>query len=414
MDILKRNKETKKEDSSSTNRASVKSDNEKKNKEEAKKKKSSRRKWGLGCLAVSVLFVIVFGGGIGLGAYFYPVVTERIEEFKASDNPVVEDSGEEAETETYSVTSEENAVIDVVEESMPSVVTIAVTEFGYDPNQGVVDQDSNIGTGFIVDPSGIIVTNQHVVSNPNIDYKIITQAGEEYVVGKILRDDVNDIALLELELEDNQKLNELPLGDSDNLVPGQYVLAIGTPLGQYAGSVTTGVVSGLNRSVTTGAGSFFGTRKTYEDVIQTDAAVNPGNSGGPLLNLGGEVIGVNFATTAGADNISFALPINIVKQKLEEYRKFGEFQKAYIGIEYETVYDRNFNPVVLVKNVVDDSPAAKAGLKRKDVIVKVDGEVMQQSFKGIVQGSEPGDELTLTVVRDGEEIELKVELGRAE
>jgi serine protease Do len=135
-------------------------------------------------------------------------------------------------------------------------------------------------------------------------------------------------------------LATLQLGNSDSLKPGQLVIAIGTPLGEYAGSVTTGVVSGLNRSVTAGSQGFWGIAKTYEDVIQTDAAVNPGNSGGPLLNSSGEVIGVNFATTSVAENISFALPANFVSRRLDEYRKYGKFMKPYLGVEYQMISEQ--------------------------------------------------------------------------
>jgi len=131
---------------------------------------------------------------------------------------------------------------------------------------------------------------------------------------------------------DATDLSPIDFGDSENIVVGQTVIAIGTPLGDYAGTVTTGVISGLERSVTTGASWFGETSKDYENVIQTDAAVNPGNSGGPLLNTMGEVIGINFATTTNADNISFALPINVVKNRVEEYITYGKFIKPYLGL----------------------------------------------------------------------------------
>ena len=222
----------------------------------------------------------------------------------------------ETETETQptaviTVTDDENVVINVVKQSTPSVVSIAISQVTLKRGQGLVDEVSNIGTGFVVDPNGIIVTNQHVVSDTTAKYKVITSDGAEYETVEILRDDGNDVALLKV---DAKNLKALKLGNSDNLAVGQTVIAIGTPLGEYAGSVTTGVISGLGRSVTASSGWFDSTTKVYENVVQTDAAVNPGNSGGPLINTQGEVIGINFATTANADNISFALPINVVKQ----------------------------------------------------------------------------------------------------
>ncbi len=298
-----------------------------KTKSKSGSKSKKKKKCNFGGIFLKVLLVLfVFLFFFGLTTYFlYPSLLERleVENFTTVEKPV-----------EVVVKSEENVVIDVVEKSMDAVVSIAVSKVEFTPSEGIVDSVSNIGSGFIVDPSGVIITNQHVVSDPTAEYKIITNDGREYEVIEMLQDDVNDIALLKVEAED---LSTLDLGDSENLSPGQLVIAIGTPLGEYAGSVTTGVISGLNRSVTARSQGFWGVAKTYEDVIQTDAAVNPGNSGGPLLNSSGEVIGVNFATTAGADNISFALPSNFVSRRLDEYRKYGKFLKPYLGIEYQMI-----------------------------------------------------------------------------
>jgi serine protease Do len=315
------------------------------------------------------------------------------------------------------VKSEESVVIEVVENSMDAVVSIAIQQVELIPKEGLVDKVNSIGSGFIVDPSGVIITNQHVVSDSSADYKVITNDGKEYSVVKILDDDINDIALLKIEAEN---LSSLSLGDSDNLKPGQLVIAIGTPLGEYAGSVTTGVVSGLNRSVTARSQGFWGVAKIYEDVIQTDAAVNPGNSGGPLLNSSGEVIGVNFATTAGAENISFALPANFVSRRLDEYRTYGKFLKPYVGIEYQMVSEsearfyEDIEPGVLIRRVVPKSPADIAGLKRLDIITEINGDVVSESFANIIQKYSIGDEMKLKVLRDGEEISLTVILGEME
>ncbi len=312
------------------------------------------------------------------------------------------------------IKSEESVVTEVVENSMDAVVSIAVQQLEFVRTEGIVDTVSNIGSGFIVDPSGVIITNQHVVSDPNADYKVIANDGKEYAVVKILHDDINDIALLKVEAEG---LNSLTLGDANILKPGQLVIAIGTPLGEYAGSVTTGVVSGLNRSVTARSQGFWGIAKTYEDVIQTDAAVNPGNSGGPLLNSSGEVIGVNFATTAGAENISFALPANFVARRLEEYRMYGRFLKPYLGIEYQMISEsqasfyEDVEPGVLVRRVVPNSPADEAGLERLDIIIEVNDSPVSEAFANIIQKYSIGDEMVLKVLRNGEELTMTVILG---
>lgn len=315
------------------------------------------------------------------------------------------------------VTQEENVVINVVKKSSPSVVSIAVSQVMLKKGEGLVDEVSNIGTGFIVDPSGIIVTNQHVVSDSTATYKVITSEGKEYEIVEIVRDDSNDIAILKI---DATNLPALGLGDSDTLVVGQTVIAIGTPLGEYAGSVTTGVISGTNRSVTTSSGWFGSTTKTYENVLQTDAAVNSGNSGGPLISTEGKVVGINFATTANADNISFALPINTVKQRLEEYRAYGKFIKPYVGIsyqmisEYQAIYYTDVVAGALVMNIDLEGPASKVDIKRGDIIVKVNDKEVVESFAYTIQSHKVGDELTLEVWREGKTHTVKVTLVEAE
>jgi len=305
----------------------------------------------------------------------------------------------------------------VVNDSKDSVVSIAVSEVTFTIEEGVVDRTNNIGTGFVVDESGLIITNQHVVSNINSDYKIITSSGDEYDVVKIVRDDVNDIALIKVDATD---LSPIDFGDSENIVVGQTVIAIGTPLGDYAGTVTTGVISGLERSVTTGASWFGETSKDYENVIQTDAAVNPGNSGGPLLNTMGEVIGINFATTTNADNISFALPINVVKNRVEEYITYGKFIKPYLGVTYQVIseylasYYSDIEPGVLIIRVDPTGPAYDAGLRKGDIITKIDEESVVDSFTTVLAKYKPGDEIVVTYNREGEISDVDIVLEEAD
>lgn len=319
---------------------------------------------------------------------------------------------EETSIETV-VTQEENAIIQVVENAGGSVVSIAITQLSFQPEEGVVDQSSNIGTGFIVDSNGIIVTNQHVVSDPEADYMIITQDGQEYDVLDIARDNTNDVAVLKIDATELEALN---LGNSDSLVVGQTVIAIGTPLGAYSGSVTTGVVSGLNRDVTASTGWFGSTAKVYEDVIQTDAAVNPGNSGGPLLNTAGEVIGVNFATTSGADNISFALPVNLVKNRVEEYRTYGKFIKPYLGVsyqmisEYEAMYYEDVVAGALIVRVDPYGPAQDAGIERGDIIIEFSEDTVNASLANIISNYEVGEEVEIKLWNSGNERTVTVTL----
>jgi len=342
-------------------------------------------------------------------------VSPQLQKLLLNNN--VEEQQEEENTPVLNITDEENVVINVVQRSSESVVSIAVTTLSLKQGEGVVDSVNNIGTGFIVDSNGIIITNQHVVSDINASYAVITQDGKEYDVVEIVRDDNNDIAVLKIDAKD---LKSIELGDSDNLLAGQTVIAIGTPLGEYAGSVTTGVISGLNRSVKTSSGWFGSTSKTYENVIQTDAAVNPGNSGGPLINTEGKVIGVNFATSSGADNISFALPINVVKQRLEEYRTYGKFIRPYIGISYqmissyEALYYRDVVAGALVVSTDPQGPAAKAGIVRGDIITEINGEKVENSFASLVQSFKVDEEVEIEVWNGGETRTVKVVLEEAD
>ncbi len=317
------------------------------------------------------------------------------------------------------VTEQEKNVIDIVKQSQESVVSIAVSQIALEQGQGLVDTTNKIGTGFIVDESGIVITNQHVVSDRNSDYKVVNSHGDEFVVTTILRDDISDIALLRIDKGDKE-LKALKLGDSDKLVVGQNVLAIGTPLGEFAGSVTTGIISGLNRTVSAGQSWFGSTIKTYEGVIQTDAAINPGNSGGPLIDSLGEVIGVNFATTQGVDNISFALPINSVKNRLEEYKTHGKFIRPYLGVSYqmisayEALYYKNVVPGALVVRVEPISPAFVAGIRKGDIITQFGEKKVDRSLAELIQQHKVGEEVEVKVTREGKEQVFKVKLGEME
>lgn len=381
----------------------------------APKKKTSKAK--IGCVIGGILMVLLLITGIVLGAAGYPVVYQWLEDHNFIQ---VSEDGQTTTWNTDDSTSsqivyEESAIIDVVQTTEDSVVSIAVDQVTLTPD-GMTDTSNNIGSGFIVDANGLILTNQHVVSDTEAIYKVIDSEGNSYTVDSILRDDFNDVALIKITATN---LKPLTLGDSDKLVAGQLVVAIGTPLGSYAGSVTTGIISGLNRSITASSG-FLGSTKSYENVIQTDAAINSGNSGGPLLNSDGEVIGINFATTQGADNISFALPINVAKSRLEEYRVYGKFMKPYIGVQYQPISDAEaqyYSNVVAgayIIRVIPESPAAKAGILKGDFITEVNGEKVGTSLIALIQKYDVNEEITVKVWRSGAVLEVKVTLGESD
>jgi len=314
------------------------------------------------------------------------------------------------------------SIADIVERVSPAVVSIAISDVDLSKDAGITQSSSKIGTGFIIDPSGIIVTNQHVVSSTTSDYQVITKDNKALTPIKIVRDAFNDIAFV---FVDGNALQALTMGDSEKLRVGETVIAIGTPLGEFPGSVTTGVISGLGRSVQTGA-SFLGSSREYSNVIQTDAAVNPGNSGGPLISERGEVIGVNFATTSGADNISFALPISLIKERLAEYKQYGKLRSSYLGITYSLLTANEAKIYgtpqgALVRTIAPASPALEATIKRGDIIIKIDGKVVTEKFSSQIQKLTIGSTIEVVVWRQegttkstGKEIVLSLKVGERE
>lgn len=311
---------------------------------------------------------------------------------------------------TQEVVQEESQIIDVVERVSPAVVSIVVRINSFDIFSGPITDESGIGTGFIVDQNGLIITNSHVVDSVDGEYSVVLKGGANYQVDRVHLDEQNDLAILEITARD---LPTVQLGDSDSLRVGQQAIAIGNALGQFQNTVTVGVISGIGRNITASRG--FGMEsKTYESVLQTDAAINPGNSGGPLLNSAGQVIGINVATSSGAENISFAIPINTLKPVLESFVKEGRIIKPYLGVSYvmiskEVAALRQLPQGAFVSRVIAGSPADSAGLQRGDIIIKFNGQDLNVMFSLVqaIARQKVGDEVTLTVDREGQKLELK-------
>lgn len=214
----------------------------------------------------------------------------------------------------------------VVSKDVPKLEVEYVNPFGDDPffrnfnyqvpvyrQKGTVNQKVGAGTGFIVSPDGYILTNRHVVSDPNATYTALLSDGTQKNGRVVFRDSEHDLAVMKIE---GGPFKSAPLGNSGGLKLGQTVVAVGNALGEYNNSVSVGIISGLNRTIAAGSGQ---SRETLAGVIQTDAAINPGNSGGPLITTTGEVIGVNVATVMGSSNISFSIPINTAKSLVNNY-----------------------------------------------------------------------------------------------
>lgn len=381
-------------------------------------KKLKFRKTLLIFAVVFFLFVAILGGAI----------SDRIFGFRPLDKFF---PGKGSVTQVNRLLTEESVVITVAENVSPSVVTVSMQTsprqiLQFNPFSGFTSsiqggQPQDIGSGFIVSKNGLIVTNKHVVSDLNAKYKIITKDDKEYEVATISRDPANDIAILKINPSIDSGLRAAELGDSSALRVGQFVIAIGTALGQFRHTVTTGVISGLGRGITAGS-PYEGYAEKLDDIIQTDAAINPGNSGGPLLNSLGQVIGVNVAVAQGANNIGFALPVNVVKDALSQFNANGGFsKKAYLGVEYQIISQANaiLNSVpqgAYVVGVVAGSPAEKAGIKDGDIITKIDGNEINEKNGGlskVVADKKAGDTVSVELWRSGETQKLQITLSES-
>ncbi|MBI2034320.1 MAG: trypsin-like peptidase domain-containing protein [Candidatus Levybacteria bacterium] len=334
--------------------------------------------------------------------------------------------------EKVKIVSEESVVIDVVKRVGPSVVTISsaatINESSlffqdpfsfFDTPSSRRTESQDIGSGFVLNKDGIIVTNRHVVSDREARYTVITNNDTKYKVEKIYRDPLNDIAILQISPSENvgEKLNPIELGDSDSLQVGQLVIAIGTALGEFRNTVTTGVISGLGRGIVAGS-AFEGYAEELDNVIQTDAAINPGNSGGPLLNSAGQAIGVNAAISQSGENIGFALPINVVKESLKNFNAGGQFNRPYLGVAYRMITRdiaiRNDVPEgAYVSSVIEGSSASKAGIKTGDIITKFDGQKIESKkteLAALIAKKKVGDRVTLTLWRDNKTLDVQIVL----
>ena len=287
---------------------------------------------------------------------------------------------------------------------------------------GTEEREVGGGSGFIVSQDGMVITNHHVVADETARYSLLLNDGSVYKVEVLDTDAQLDIAVLKIAEPIDSPLTVAQFGDSNELRLGQTVIAIGNALAEFQNSVSVGVISGLSRSIV--ASDALGNTEYLDQVIQTDAAINPGNSGGPLLNNTGEVIGVNVATSRGADNIGFAIPAEVVVQVLDSVREYGEIARPFLGVRYTTINSRiaeaNDLPVdygaLLATSegedaVLQDSPALKAGLQEGDIIVSINGRSLRDRDLSTVLRSVPiQKEVPIEIIRDGAYIEKRVTL----
>ncbi len=365
------------------------------------------RRWSLipAFIALSVL------GGMG-GSYLYGTFL--------SGKPL----SSKISTATINI-KESSTIVTTAEKSMPAVVSItgvtqSVNFFGQASNSEIA------GTGYIVSKDGIIVTNKHVAGNAATKYSVITNDGRSYPATVKSLDPLFDIAILKIEATN---LPTVELGSTEGLQAGQTAIAIGNALGQYQNSVTVGVISGMGRVIEASDSSGTST-ESLDNVIQTDAAINSGNSGGPLLNIGGQVIGMNTAVDSQGQGIGFALPVELIRTALDSYLAKGKIVRAMLGVRYvsltkDTATQNNL-PVsegayIYSNNaaspaVVLGSPAAKAGLQAGDIITMLgdDKITAQNSLISLLSKHSPSENVKITWLRDGKTKSATVQLSESQ
>ena len=309
-------------------------------------------------------------------------------------------------------------VADKVSKSVVSIVTSTKTTDFF----GQSYDSAAAGTGIIVTEDGYILTNKHVINGAN-KVTVVLDDGTTYENVKVVATDpLNDVAYL--KIDDVSGLTAAKLGDSKTISVGQQVITIGNALGQYQNTVTSGIISGIGRSVTASDDTGYNT-ETLTDMIQTDAAINSGNSGGPLVNAAGEVIGINTATSTSAENMGFAIPISSAKGMLSQLIETGSAKRTYLGVysveitpEVAKAYNLPVSEGVYLYSpssysaIVKNSPAAKAGLKDKDIVTAINGVKVgaSGSLANLIGEYKPGDTVQLTVIRDGNETAINVTL----
>lgn len=337
--------------------------------------------------------------------------------------------------------------IETIKKVMPAVVSIVISKslvelekeippevlpfmpFGHphlDIPQEEIDSRGMVkiggGSGFIVEANGTILTNKHVVADPKAEYTVITNDGKSHKAEILSRDPVDDIAILKIA---GKNLPIVKLGNSTNLDLGESVLAIGNALGMFRNTVSSGIISGLSRSIRAATAPMVAAQE-LRGLIQTDAAINPGNSGGPLVNLEGEAIGINAAIVFGAQNLGFAIPIKYAERDLSDLKKFGHIKRPLLGLRYVNVDENMKSRMKLTygygamivgqephtQAVIPGSPAHKAGLKEKDIVLECDDTKItpEHTIQDILEEKNVGNVMNLKVMRGKKTFEVDVKL----
>ncbi len=398
---------------------------------------------------ISTIFISsLFGflAGLVSGSFFYLEVKDYLSKLNI-EVPEVETI---IEKEYLPQASQEEDVIRAVENVAPAVVSIIGTKdikvlekywiypledfpFQIPGYREIIEKQEIGGTGFLVSKDGMILTNKHVVLDEEADYTVFTNDGKSYPAKVLVRDSFQDLAIIKIDQEkivDDQGLFALKsfpiviLGNSEKLKIGQTVIAIGNVLGEFRNSVSVGVISGLGRTITAAGGGYV---ETIEDVIQTDAAINKGNSGGPLLDLKGEVVGINTAMVQEAQSIGFAIPINKAERDIDQVKLTGKISYPFLGIRYIIITEKikgdnglsvNYGAWIIKGSreesaIYPDSAAERAGLKEDDILLEFNNEKItsENSLAKIIKKYSSRDKVVLEILRDGKKEIISVTLG---
>jgi serine protease Do len=360
---------------------------------------------------VTILLILCFTAGVGGGLIAVEINSgDEMQSGRANPQYAKNDGNK-------IVTENEQTIAAVVDKVSPSVVSIITSG----SSRSSMYMQSAAGTGMVVTKDGYVLTNKHVVSGAS-NVSIVTSDGKTYDDVRIVgTDPLNDIAFLKIANASN--LSTVTLGDSKTVRTGQTVIAIGNALGQYQNTVTSGIISGLGRPVVASDGSREAENLT--DLLQTDAAINSGNSGGPLLNAAGQVIGINTAVAQGAQSIGFSIPIGAAKGMLNHIIETGKLARAFVGVQYIPItpevkaeYNLSVSKGDYIKTtrgsaIQADSPADKAGLKDGDIIVRVDNHEVGpgKGVSTLIGEYRPGDRIMLTILRGDKKITKEVVLA---
>jgi serine protease Do len=371
-------------------------------------------------LVVTGAGVSALAGAVAGGVAVYQAVNQDLAANQTSPTQASEvlsiSQNRQEQTLVVNTTNIETSITSAVQQAGPAVVTVVGTlpaQLSY--FRQVVEQTVS-GSGFFISTEGYLLTSNHVVEDATHIQVILSDGSQQQAI-LVGSDEYADVAVLKID-------GEVPavavLGNSDVLNPGETVIAIGSPLGDFVNTVTVGVVSATGRSIDTGLGY------QIEGLIQTDAAINEGNSGGPLVNLAGEVIGINTlvvrSSSAGvtAEGLGFALPVNAAAAVAEQIIQQGYFTRPYLGIQTQTItpaiasrYRLSVEWGAYITGVTSGSPASKAGLQRGDIITHIGDQAIGEShsFFNILFQYQPGDQVQVRAVRNGREIEVLVTLG---